>query len=63
MLPPGYRRPRGAIDPDHTLATAKICEAETVAEAQAWLSPKERMALLHDRALVDRLVRLDASGR
>ncbi|WP_245295788.1 glucans biosynthesis glucosyltransferase MdoH [Methylobacterium sp. C1] len=63
MLPPGHRRPRGAIDPDHTLATAKICEAETVAEAQAWLSPKERMALLHDRALVDRLVRLDASGR
>ena len=63
MIPPGHRRPRGAIDPDHTLATAKICEAETVAEAQAWLSPKERMALLHDRALVDRLVRLDASGR
>ena len=44
---------------DQTLATAKICEAETVAEAQAWLSSRERMALLHDRALVDRLVRLD----
>jgi membrane glycosyltransferase len=29
-----------------------------VGEAQAWLSPKERMALLHDRALVDRLIRL-----
>lgn len=58
MLPVGRSRPRGAIDPDQTLATAKICEAETVSEAQAWLSPKERMALLHDRALVDRLVRL-----
>lgn len=58
MLPPGRSRPRGAIDPDQTLATAKICEAETVADAQAWLSAKERMALLHDRALVDRLIRL-----
>lgn len=59
MLPVGQRRPRGAIDADQTLAAAKICEAETVAEAQAWLSLKERMALLHDRALVDRLVRLE----
>jgi membrane glycosyltransferase len=59
MLPVGLSRPRGAIDPDQTLATAKICEAETVAEARAWLSPKERMALLHDRALLDRLVRLN----
>ena len=58
MLPVGRSRPRGAIDPDQTLAAAKICEAETVGEAQAWLTPKERMALLHDRALVDRLVRL-----
>jgi len=58
MLPIGRPRPRGAIDPDQTLATAKICEAETVSEAQVWLSPKERMALLHDRALVDRLTRL-----
>lgn len=61
MLPKGQRRPRGAIDADQTLAAAKICEAETVAEAQLWLSQKERMALLHDRALVDRLVRLETS--
>ncbi|MDP4021079.1 glucans biosynthesis glucosyltransferase MdoH [Methylobacterium sp. NEAU 140] len=58
MLPERPARPRGAVDPDHTLAAAKICEAETVAEARAWLSAKERMALLHDRALLDRLVRL-----
>ena len=32
--------------------------ADVVAEARAWLSPKERMALLHDRALLDRLARL-----
>jgi membrane glycosyltransferase len=60
MLPVARSRPRGAIDPDQTLATAKICEAETVADAQAWLSAKERSALLQDRALVDRLVRLGA---
>ncbi len=58
MLPPGPPRPRGAIDPERTLAAAKLGEAETVAEALAWLSPKERMALLHDRALLDRLVEL-----
>ncbi|WP_412760004.1 glucans biosynthesis glucosyltransferase MdoH [Methylobacterium guangdongense] len=58
MLPPGRARPRGAIDPDRTLAAAKIEEAEAVTEAMAWLTPRERMALLHDPALVDRLVQL-----
>ncbi len=58
MLPPGRDRARGAIDPDRTLAAAKIDEAETVGEAQAWLTPRERMALLHDQTLLDRLVRL-----
>ncbi|MCJ2136609.1 glucans biosynthesis glucosyltransferase MdoH [Methylobacterium sp. J-026] len=58
MLPAGRDRPRGAIDPDRTLAAAKIDEAETVGEAQAWLTPRERMALLHDQTLIDRLVRL-----
>ncbi|GJE65075.1 Glucans biosynthesis glucosyltransferase H [Methylorubrum aminovorans] len=58
MLPEGAPRPRGNIDADHTLARAKIVEAETVAEAQAWLTPKERFALLHDRAALDQLTRL-----
>ncbi|SDN15234.1 membrane glycosyltransferase [Methylobacterium phyllostachyos] len=58
MLPPGRDRPRGAIDPDRTLAAAKIAEAETVEEVRMWLTPRERMALLNDRTLVDRLVRL-----
>ena len=58
MLPEGTPRPRGKIDADHTLAAAKIVEAETLAEAQAWLTPKERFALLHDRALLDQLTRL-----
>ncbi|TXN20795.1 glucans biosynthesis glucosyltransferase MdoH [Methylobacterium sp. WL9] len=58
MLPRGASRPRGSIDADRTLAQAKIVEADTLAEASAWLQPKERMALLHDRALLDRLARL-----
>ncbi|MDR7040165.1 MULTISPECIES: glucans biosynthesis glucosyltransferase MdoH [Methylobacterium] len=59
MLPAGEPRPRGRIDPERTLAQAKVVEAETLAEAAGWLTPKERMALLHDRALLDRLGRLD----
>ena len=59
MLPEGRSRPRGQIDPDHTLARAKIVEAETLPEAQGWLSPRERFALLHDRALLDQLTRLN----
>ena len=58
MLPEGTPRPRGKIDADHTLAAAKIVEAETLVEAQAWLTAKERFALLHDRALLDQLTRL-----
>ena len=58
MLPEGRARARGQVDADHTLARAKIVEAETLPEAQAWLSPRERFALLHDRALLDQLTRL-----
>ncbi|WP_082494696.1 glucans biosynthesis glucosyltransferase MdoH [Methylobacterium sp. Leaf108] len=55
MLPPASPRSRGAIDPDRTLAAAKLAEARTLDEATAWLSPKERLAVLHDRPLLDRL--------
>ncbi|WP_375464286.1 glucans biosynthesis glucosyltransferase MdoH [uncultured Methylobacterium sp.] len=58
MLPAAAPRPRGRIDHDHALAQAKVVEAETIEETRAWLSPKERMAVLHDRALLDRLARL-----
>jgi membrane glycosyltransferase len=61
MLPAAAPRPRGVIDTDRALAQAKVVEAHTLDEAAAWLSPKERMALLHDRALLDRLGRLDAA--
>ncbi|KMO41698.1 glucosyltransferase [Methylobacterium variabile] len=58
FLPPAEPRPRGALQPDHVMAQAKVVEAETIDEAAAWLTPKERMVLLHDRALLDRLGRL-----
>lgn len=58
MLPAPAPRPRGAVDPDRALADAKLAEAETLSEATAWLNPKERLATLHDPALLDRLVRL-----
>ena len=54
MLPAAESRPRGAVETEHVLAQAKIVEAETLSEARAWIAaPKERMALLHDRALLD----------
>ena len=60
MLPPAERRARGAVDAEHLLAQAKIAQAQTLAEARDWLSQKERMALLHDPALVARLSTLSA---
>ncbi|HEX8417988.1 MAG TPA: glucans biosynthesis glucosyltransferase MdoH [Methylobacterium sp.] len=62
MLPEAAPRPRGTIDIDRTLAQAKVVEAQTIADARAWLTPKERVALLHDRALLDRLARLEPAG-
>ena len=62
MLPEAPPRPRGTIDTDRTLAQAKVVEAETIADARAWLTPKERVALLDDRALLDRLSRLKPAG-
>jgi membrane glycosyltransferase len=58
MLPPGETHRHGRFDPDHVMAQAKLVEAETIDEAVAWLKPKERMALLHDRALIELLATL-----
>jgi membrane glycosyltransferase len=59
MLPQAHSRPHGQFDADHVMAQAKLVEATTIDEAIAWLNPKERMALLHDRALIGLLARLD----
>jgi membrane glycosyltransferase len=58
FLPTASRRRRGEIDVDEAIATAKLNEARTFDEAAGWLKPKERMALLKDRALIAILARL-----
>jgi membrane glycosyltransferase len=52
MLPHVPHRQRGEFDPDRVLAEAKIIDAETLEEAMRWLSRRERMIVLHDRALL-----------
>ena len=40
------------------MATAKLNDAQSLEEACAWLKPKERLAVLSDRALIAMLARL-----
>lgn len=61
MLPDLPARQRGQIDAERALAEAKLVDARTVDEAVAWLKPKERMVVLHDRALLGLLKRLEPS--
>lgn len=58
MLPVAHKRKRGQIDNEHAMAQAKLVDAETIDEAVQWLKPKERMVVLHDRALLDLAMRL-----
>jgi membrane glycosyltransferase len=60
FLPPAQRRHRGVIDPERAVAEAKLNDAETIQDAVRWLKPKERLVVLHDRALIDLLARLPA---
>jgi membrane glycosyltransferase len=57
-LPDVERRRNGQMTAEKALAEAKLNEAETIEEALAWLKPKERMALLQDRALIADLLAL-----
>jgi membrane glycosyltransferase len=52
MLPHVSHRQRGEFEAERVLAEAKIIDAETIDEAMRWLKPKERMIVLHDRALL-----------
>lgn len=58
MLPHVQPRRRGEIEPDRAVAQAKLIDAETIADAAIWLKPKERMVVLHDRALLGLLANL-----
>ena len=60
MLPSPAPRRRGDIAPERAMAEAKLTDARSLDEAVAWLQTKERMVVLHDRALIDLLARLPA---
>jgi membrane glycosyltransferase len=57
-LPDGERRRNVEFTAERALAESKLNEAETIEEALAWLKPKERMALLQNRALIARFLNL-----
>jgi membrane glycosyltransferase len=58
FLPPAPPRQRGHIDADHAVAEAKLVDAECLDDALTWLKAKERMVVLHDRALLTLLADL-----
>ena len=58
FLPVAKRRQRGQIEPDRAMAEAKLIDASTLEDIISWLKPKERMVILHDRALISLLVSL-----
>ncbi len=62
FLPPAPHRVRGDILPERAMAEAKLNDALTIDDAIKWLHPKERMVLLHDRALIGLLSRLPAAA-
>lgn len=62
FLPPAPPRVRGDIHPDRAMAEAKLNDAQTIDDAVNWMQRKERMVLLHDRALIGLLSRLPSSA-
>jgi membrane glycosyltransferase len=60
MLPTPRPRRRGEIETDRAVAEAKLVDADTIDDALEWLQSKERMVVLHDRALLALTVRLKA---
>jgi membrane glycosyltransferase len=61
FLPEPIERRRGEIDEARATASAKLEEARSIDEAIAWLKPAERIAVLLDRALIERLATLPAA--
>ena len=52
------RRRRGDVEVETAVAAAKLNDAQTLEDARAWLNPRERLAVLGDRALIAMLARL-----
>ena len=55
-------RRRGEISTDWALAEAKLDDSHSLDDALDWLKPKERMALLNDRTLLQRVMALPRRG-
>jgi membrane glycosyltransferase len=55
ILPPPEPRRPGEIDPFTAVAIAKLGEARSIEDAALWLQQKERLAVLNNRALLERL--------
>jgi membrane glycosyltransferase len=60
FLPAAARRKRGEVEVEVATATVKLNDAKSLEDVIAWFTPKERMALLNDRALISLLARLPA---
>jgi membrane glycosyltransferase len=62
FLPEAPRHRRGEVDVEAAVATAKLNDAQTLEDAMAWLKPRERLAVLGDRALLAMLARLPSAA-
>ena len=62
FLPEKPRHRLGDVDVDAAVAAAKLNDAETIEDACAWLKPRERVAVLGDRALIAMLARLPSAA-
>ena len=62
FLPERPRHRLGEVDVQLAVAAVKLNDAETVEDACAWLTPKERVAALGDRGLIALLARLPSAG-
>lgn len=56
QVPPA--RVRGRIDADRVIAEAKLTDAQSIEDARAWLTGRETVLVLHDRALIALLAAL-----
>ncbi len=63
FLPERPRHRLGEVDVQLAVAAAKLNDAETVEDACAWLTSKERVAALGDRALIALLARLPRAAQ
>ena len=62
FLPEKPRHRLGDVDVDAAVAAVKLNDAETVEDACAWLKPRERVAVLADRALIAMLAQLPSAA-